>query len=538
MKSDHSLELAMNECLQASLEEFQPVWQKKLLRVVSFGKVYCEPGSYDADEYTQTVGTLKVLNQIRYSDIGIFITYKELLQIGWEKIIDMLLRRDLHYLALKIIAIIKEDQYIDKVYIHWCCCKITKEMNMSDFELFKIIVEKLKNYSTSTTGRTKSHILKNFISVDEISDVSYQEGRLNLCKLLINLEPSILKKINSFINLGDLELALLKSFQSGDYDVCKLILLQLQEKLTPVQFFKILNQNEQKSTLVDTSLNEIDSDLKNFLHLSDDNKLFIHGDLISNFWLKAIGRFNPTLLNEYYRMEEKQPEVKAIIKETTKTANETTYYEDYKAKLIKIINSHSTSRKDVKVYESELQLLETQRKLSQTYQTDTFFQDKSPIAILIRLINLSQLKQASNISKDFKISKEKYWYLVLDTLTKNGEFEKLYQFILSQNNITTPANESTSDLRSPIGFKYIVDRCLAFRAPKAYISVFIKNCSNIHYTEKIDLFIKNKDLNLAALEAYRFKDIEFLHAIKDKANRESNSQVVSSINTYISRLGY
>ncbi|CAH2355631.1 vacuolar protein sorting-associated protein 16 [[Candida] railenensis] len=537
LKSDNSLQLAMNECLQASLDEFQPFWQKKLLRAVSFGKVYIDDGSYDADEYLQIVSYLKVLNQIRSPDVGIFITYKELLQIGWSGIIDMLLKRNLHFLALKVIGLIKQDEFIEKVYIHWCCYKITKELNMSDVELFAIIAKKLKEYATSSQDQQhsrsqKQKIYKNLISVDEISEVSFQEGRIELCKLLINLEPSILKKINSFVILGDLELALIKSFQTGDFDLSTLILLQLQDSLSPVQFFKILNQNEQKGGgITDTSLNEISNydDIKDFLHLSDDKNLFIHGDLISNFWIESIGKENNNLLKSYYDMEDKQFPAKEVLRK-----EENQEISKRRQLLTKFIHSSSTPKKDIPAYEYELHFLNLKSKLVETYQDESFLEEKSILSILTKLVLMNQIKAATKISREFKVSKEKFWWLALEVLTKAEKFDTLYQFITSSS--SSPS--SLSDLKSPIGFQAIVDRCFAFSAPASHLSVYIKNCTNIHYTEKIKLLIKNKDLLSAAAEAYRFKDVEFLHAIQEKANREGNAQVVNTIKTYISRLGY
>ncbi|CAK7895320.1 vacuolar protein sorting-associated protein 16 [[Candida] anglica] len=517
LKSDGTLPAAMNECLQASLEEFQPYWQKKLLRAVSFGKVYCT--GYDTSEYLHTVSMLKVLNQIRSSEIGIFITYKQLLSMGWETVISMLLRRNLHYLALRIIELVNEEQYISQVYIHWCCYKITKELNMSDADLFKSIEAKL-------TGQTG----KNLVSVGDISEVAFQEGRVELCKLLINLEPSIAKKISRFVHLGDLELALIKSFQTGAYDLCRLLLLHLQEKLTPSKFFKILNQNESKGLIVDTSENT---------QSHDSEILYIHGDLIGNFWVGSIGRNNKKLLESYYRMEDKSiSDIQSIVKEFSneKMTQESSgsesesYYSTYKTQLVKFINSSATQKQDAKLYQKELDLLELQKKLSDTYKED-FYSKKSIVSILSKLIEMNQVKPAGKISKDFNVSIEKFWYLVLDIYTKTGQFDRLHSLIVGQ--------ESTGSVAlPPIGFQPIIERCLAFGAPNKLVSVYIKNSTNVHYTEKIDMFIKNHDLASAAGEAYRFKDIEYLRAILDKSQRDGSVSVVNLVKNYITRLGY
>ena len=65
-----------------------------------------------------------------------------------------------------------------------------------------------------------------------------------MSKFLLDLEPSVIKKIGKLLDFDETELALIKSFQNGNYDLSTLILLYLQDNLTTSQFFKILSQTE------------------------------------------------------------------------------------------------------------------------------------------------------------------------------------------------------------------------------------------------------------------------------------------------------
>lgn len=528
LKSDDSLLLAINDCLKASLNEFNQSWQKKMLKAVSFGKAYYDD-YYNADEYLKTLNYLKVLNQLGSSELGIFLTYNELLSIGWEELIQMLLRRDLHFLALKVIDLLDLQNLKELVYIHWCCYKIRKEMNMSDMELFEIISKKL----TSAIGPNIKNS-RNYISVDKISNVAYEEGRINLCKLLINFSPSAVKKVNQFLKFGEFELALIKSFQSGDYDLCRLLLLHLRDILSVSQFFKILNQNEQKGLITDTSNKE-------FKDKGSSNEfLFISGDLIGNFWVESIGKFNKSSLKKFYKQEDKTSdlkllEVKSFISKSDvdETENES-YYDTYKLQLSKL-TGRTTNKKSARIYQREIEILELKKRLSETYQVN-FFKEESVNPILIKLIQMHQIKPALKIVKELKIRQEKFWYLVLDAYTKNKEFDKLYQFVSHRS-------DSKSDkpiFKSPIGFKPFVETCMAYNGPKDQISIYINNCSDIHYSEKVEMYMQNEDLILAANEAFKYKDINLLKVIKENAMNLGNGHenMLNVVKSYITRLGY
>ncbi|KAK6198868.1 vacuolar sorting protein [Scheffersomyces amazonensis] len=500
LESDGSLLIAMKTCLEVVLDEFNQYWQKKILRAVSFGKTYYHD-YYNSEEYLLTLNKVRVLNQLRSSSIGIFLTYKEIEVCGWEEIILMLLRRDQHLLAIKIIESLNLIQLKNTVYIHWCCNKIRKEANISDKELYDIIKNRLTSLSNSKI---------NTISVDKISQVAYEEGRIELCKLLIKLEPSIKQKMIQFLKYEEIELALAEAIQSGENDLANIILLYLQNTLTISQFFRILNQNETKQSQI----------------LSD--RLFISDELIGNFWINNIGHEQPNILNAYYTQEDKIVELtnnnlKNFIKNPD--YNNENYYKNYKSHLQRAINRSNPKRVN-KMYQHELELLDLQKKLGETYITN-FYGEKSVTEVLIKLIEMNQLKPASKIAKEFKISLEKYWNLVVETLASGKEFDKLYGFITDTNDI--------SNVKSPIGFKPIIEACFKYNGPKDHLSNYIKNCNNIDYTEKVEYFIKNDDIDLAAQEAFKAKDIRILQEL---SQTNINNNIKNIIGDYISKLGY
>ena len=92
-----------------------------------------------------------------------------------------------------------------------------------------------------------------------------------------------------------------------------------------------------------------------------------------------------------------------------------------------------------------------------------------------------------------------------------------------------------NNLKSPIGFKVFVDAGLLHNAPQDHISVYIKNCKTLRYTERINLFLKNNDTTLAGAEAFKNKDIDVLRQLVETADEENARTILKG---YISKLGY
>lgn len=517
LRTENLLISAINDCLEALLDEFDQVLQKKILRAVSFGKAYCEK-FYDAEKYLLYLNYTKVMNQLRFADVGIFVTYDQMMEIGWENLIHMLLRRSSFLLAILIIELLELSNLKDLVYTQWCCQKIRHEPNVSDMELFKVIAKKLVSAVPGSN--------KNYVPVEDISDVAFEEGRTNLCNLLINLESSLDKRIKQLLKHEETEIALIKSFQAGNYEMCKLILFALEDNMTTTQFFKILDQNQFNGGLVDVGIDEIKK-----LNIDCGNEnLAINGDLIGNFWVENIGKHNSNLLSTYWKQEDKKYELslyKTMNYLETNPSKDDAYYEAYKTRLSKLI-SRCPNKTFGKIYQKERDILELQKKLGETYQM-SFYEEKSLYGILTKLINMNQVKRASKVSKDLGVSIEEFWYLVVEVFSASGEWDKLYKFIIG--NTTDIAH-----IKSPIGFKEILRAYFDKGGPKEHISVFIKNSTHLKPTEKIELFIQNKEFETAAQEAFRIKDIEHLRLLYEVS--ENDLSLHSMVKTYITKLGY
>lgn len=68
---------AVDACIKAAGEEFSVHWQKQLLRAASFGKSTIETG-YDSDGFVEMCETIRVLNAVRFFEVGLPVTYEQL----------------------------------------------------------------------------------------------------------------------------------------------------------------------------------------------------------------------------------------------------------------------------------------------------------------------------------------------------------------------------------------------------------------------------------------------------------------------------
>lgn len=521
LNADNALRPAMDACLDAALHEFSPLWQKKILKAVSFGKIY-DDDIYNAENYLHVLNTLRVLDQLRSPEVGLFLTIDKINHITWDTVIQMLLTRRLHLLAISIISLLKLKNLANLVYVDWCCCKIRKELNMLDMDLFNIVARKL--VSAESVPRKNSGFWKrNYIPVSDISDVALQEGRSDLCKLLIALEPSVLERVHQYLKIGDPELALLKAFQAGDTDLCEFLLRYLFDTLTKAQFFHILSQNELRSLL--TFSKGLDKDVNIFFQ----ENLFINGDLIGNFWSRSIAKNDRKLYESYLKREDKYSErafskLKAAVQGRQSEPEAFDYEDTYQRHRSKIQLLGKNPRYSA-VVQQEIAVLDLKKRLSETYQ-QSFFRLESLSSVLEKLIEMHQLKPAAKICKDFKVPVDRFWNLIVEKYCKMEEFGRLKAAVL------TPRQKSSlPDI--PFSLVDVAEACIAYEAPQEVTSEIVQGANDATYTARADILVRIGDFDAAAKEALANKDKVLITKISQLCK---DTQTASRIRAMVDQL--
>ena len=378
---DDHMVMAVDGCIRAASEEFDLYWQKNLLRAAAFGKINLD--LYDPTEFVQTCDYLRVLNIIRSQEIGIFMTHAQLHSIGVEKIIDLLLLRQMHYLCLKISGFLNLPNY--KILTDWACCKLkhSSGTDVDNDKLLAAIHDKLKSSKIDWT---------------HIAYVAYTEGQQKLARNLLSYEPDTSKKvqflldINSSISGDEIEYALTKADEDGDVDSLVLILLELYGSLSSVEFFKAIDQKPNAIGVLKSVFCQIDEKggmLKNFMFQDDDIIGSLIIDIVSTKSNKSVESIDLTKLQS--------------LASRSKQTQSTVPYLKSETKLLKIQNELQSNLYNILPGEP---LLDTLQK-----------------------IIIVDLKQAITVARKFNIPPKQLTGLVLKVLAaRNDKHTELYDY--------------------------------------------------------------------------------------------------------------
>lgn len=448
---------AINICLDASLEEFDPYWQKKLLKAVSFGKSEIELRSFPkveiSNKFVKICNNLRILNEIRSNEIGLFLTNSNYEKIGIDKLLKLLIKRQKFYESFEISKFLNLP--IDLIFISWACCKIKYNPNLNEDELSQAIISKFQSVNNNS-----------YISFEKIATSAFQEGRVNLSKILINFESLFSKQIPLLLKMDELELALSKAIDSQDIDLIGKTLLVLKNSLSLPIFFKILN---------------------NFKNASNAFEFF--------------ERYNSKLLKDYYNQADrlidnanldlKQIYLKEKVEENVnEEINVLIQAEESYGLIFKGSNDH-------KIIEQQLKLTRQQLELTDNFNIE--FNGLSIIETLEKLILLNQQTKINKFCKDFNINDRKLYHVKVNFFIENSKYDELYEFLNSK--------------KSLIGYEPILDKLLDKEENKLGLKILSK--ANLSYDLNINYLIKFKDYANAIDQSILKKDLETLTRLKD-----------------------
>merc|ERR1712093_824768 len=197
--------------------------------------------------------TLRVLNAVRYYEIGLPLSYEQFLRLTPEKLVQRLINRREYLLALRISSYLRLPT--DRIYVHWASQKVRVGSEDED-TICRLIVEKLAG--------------KRGISFEEIARAAYDEGRGRLATELLNHEPRAGKQVPLLLSMEEDEIALNKAIESGDSDLVFFVLLQLKNKLPLATFLRTISEKPMAAALVESSARAQDQDLLKDLYYQDD----------------------------------------------------------------------------------------------------------------------------------------------------------------------------------------------------------------------------------------------------------------------------
>jgi hypothetical protein len=166
------MKTAIEQCLHAAAHEVEYEVQRSLLKAASYGKLVCP--QYKADKFVDMCRILRVLNAVRNPAVGMPLTHAQFIKLEAEVLVDRLVNRHQHLLAMRICEYMRI--HPERVLVHWACQKIKHCEEASDGQLGDMIVKKLS--------------LCPGISYSNIASTAFRHGRRSLATLVSRVQKA------------------------------------------------------------------------------------------------------------------------------------------------------------------------------------------------------------------------------------------------------------------------------------------------------------------------------------------------------------
>ncbi|KAI1185917.1 vacuolar protein sorting-associated protein [Nemania serpens] len=384
-KADDNIQLiksnlveAVDTCVAAAGHEFSVHWQKQLLKAASFGKSVLD--IYNSDDFVDMCETLRVLNAVRYYEIGLPLSYEQYQRLTPEGLIQRLINRHEYLLAIKIAGYLR--LATDRIYIHWASAKVRTGAE-DDAEICRMVVEKLAG--------------KPGISFETIARAAYDEGRGRLATELLNHEPRAGRQVPLLLSMEEDEIALDKAIESGDSDLILFVLIQLKKKLPLASFFRVINARPAATALVESSaMLQSDNALLKDLYYQDDRRV----DGAGIFIREAL----------------QQPDAR--------TAG------DKLALAARLLSDSRENNFELAALKEATTLLRMQEALDRDL-TDSF-KGLSVNETIYKLIHLGYSNKAKRIQSEFKVPEKVAWWIRLRALVARRDWNEVEEIAKSR----------------------------------------------------------------------------------------------------------
>ncbi|PRP78635.1 hypothetical protein PROFUN_13509 [Planoprotostelium fungivorum] len=375
IRSIRDMEFAVEECLRAAANETSPYLQEPLLTASAYGKTFLD-STFDSTKFTDMCKTIRILNAINDNSVGMPITFVQYEQLGLPNIINRLVERHQHLLALRISQYAGLKQ--EKVLVHWACAKVVGSTASPD-EVLLSIVDKLKN----SPG----------VSYAEIASIAHLNGNTDLATRLLDYEPRAAEQVPLLVSMHQEDTALIKAINSGDTDLVYSVVLSIKRKCrSAAEFLQSL-----KAKPVALQL------LMSYCKQQGDLALLRDIQIELNRIPEA---GNTTLIQAY-----KEPELKKRIDTLEESFG---------------ILARNKDTFMAKAVEDQIKLLHLQKDFEATIGGE--YVDGSVSDTITKLILAGQNAKANKMQKDFKVPDKRFWWLKIRALAATSDWNSLDKF--------------------------------------------------------------------------------------------------------------
>ena len=365
-----SLDEAVDTCVRAAGQEYSIHWQKQLLKAASFGKSVLD--LYNSDDFVDMTEALRVLNAVRFYEIGLPLSYEQYIRLTPERLVQRLVNRQEYLLALKVSEYLHLP--VDRIYVHWARQKVRSSSTDED-SICEEIVRKLNG--------------KKGISFEEVARAAYDEGRGKLATELLEHEPRAGKQVPLLLNVGEESIALDKAIESGDTDLVFYVLLSLKKKIPLSSFFRTINSRPIATAIVESSAIEQDQELLKDLYYQDDRRIDGSNLLLT----EALSAPDIGPATDKLKMAAK------LLRDSKEFAPQVSALEDAQ----KLLRFQEAFEKDLNERFVGMSVNETMSKL----------------------IQRGHMKRAQKVQTEFKVLEKTYWWIRLRALVSRRDWREL-----------------------------------------------------------------------------------------------------------------
>ncbi|KAI0370539.1 vacuolar protein sorting-associated protein 16 [Pilatotrama ljubarskyi] len=441
------LAAAVDECIDAAAREWEPYWQRRLLNAAKFGRSFLD--LYDPSDFVHVGQALKVLNAVRFYEIGIPLSYAQYTQLSPSHLISRLLSRNLHLLALRISSYLSLPP--DAVLKHWACAKILRSKPTAtgsgknaeldgDDALCRTIVEKFEKLGGGG------------VSYADIAKRAWEVGRTALATKLLDHETKASDQVPLLLSMKEDKLALTKAVESGDTDLVYHVLLHLQKRLSLGSFFRLIEEGGPRLALASRLLQ---------VYAREQNR-----DMLRDF---------------YYSDDRRVESAVLCLEDAAKSSDPTAKIASVKAAQ-KFFSEDKDRSFEAKMMDESVRLLTLQQQLEKEADGKIAFFGLSVNETLRTCLVNGMSKRADKIKSDFKVPDKRFWYVKLHALTEVRDFEGLEVFARSK--------------RSPIGYEAFVKH-LVDKGHQKEAASYVPRCDA---PKRADLYVLCGDWRAAAKE--------------------------------------
>jgi hypothetical protein len=460
-----SLAEAVDTCVKAAGHEYNIHWQKALLKAASYGKSVLD--LYNSDDFVDMCETLRVLNAVRFYEIGLPLSYEQFKRLTPENLISRLTNRHEYLLALRISDYLHLP--VSKIHEHWAAAKVRHSTD-DEATTAQLIVKKLYG--------------KPGVSFEEIARAAYDEGRAGLATELLNYEPRAGKQVPLLLAMKEDTIALDKAIESGDPDLIMHVLLHLRKKLPLASFFRVINTRPVATALVESSAWDADRGLLKDLYYQDDRRLDGSNLLLS----EALDQEDlPAAIDKLHLASKYLADSKTF-------ASHRQHIDD----ALRLLKLQEQFDKDLGLGAHTTTGAAAPPSLTHTES----YVGLSAHATILNLIKSGHHKRAAKVHAELKIPDKTFAWLRLRGLVAARHW--------------TEVEELAKQKKSLVPWEAHLHEVLAAGNTRV-ASLFIPRCTAVSPRERVDMWVRCGLLVKAGEEAVKAKDAGLLEEVKGRA---------------------